>query len=59
MASAARASFVADDAFGLGGEIDIPDPAAGQAGQPRPAAHEGPLEDNAEHAVVVKLDLGR
>ena len=38
-------------------EVDVPDPAAAQADQRVPVAGKRQLEDHAQHAVVVILDL--
>ena len=41
---------------GLRGEVDLPDPAAGEADEFFPGTGEGLLEDDAEDTVVVVLD---
>ena len=46
-----------DDLLGEAGEVGVPNPAAGQANQRVPIAGKGQLEDDAQHAVVVVLDL--
>src|SRR5215470_14014996 len=46
-----------DDFLRKTGEIRVPDPAAGDADKRVPVAGERELEDYAEHAVVVILDL--
>ena len=47
-----------NDLLGEAGEVGIPNPAAGQADERVPVAGKRQLEDHAEYAVVVVLDLG-
>ena len=49
--------FLADDAGGVLVKVDVPDPAAAQANQRVPVAGKRQLEDHAQDAVVVILDL--
>ena len=49
--------FLADDAGRVLLKVDVPDPAAAQANQGVPVAGKGQLEDHAQDAVVVILDL--
>ena len=46
-----------DDLLGEAGEIGVPNPAAGEADERVPVAGKRQLEDHAEHAVIVVLDL--
>ena len=48
---------LADDGLDAGGEIDVPDPAAGEADERVPVAGKGNFEQDADDAVVVVLDL--
>ena len=56
-AEALRASLRADHGLGAGGEIDIPDPAAGEADQGVPIAGKGELVKDADDAIVVVFDF--
>ncbi len=49
--------FLADDAGGVLLKVDVPDPAAAHADQRVPVAGKRQLEDHAQYAVVVILDL--
>src|SRR5271169_214125 len=56
--SRARAfDLLFDDLLREAGEIGVPNPTAGEADQRVPVASKGQLEDHAEHAVIVVLDL--
>lgn len=48
---------LANDAGGMGGEVDLPGPAAGESDESLPGTGEGKLEDGADDTIVVVFNL--